>query len=49
MRIMGKDRFGNVDCYARFARNEQLECYKYLNELRTGCMGSTVKFWVEEV
>lgn len=34
--------------YATFENNEKLSAYRYLNKLKTGCLGDTCKFWIEE-
>lgn len=44
--IKGKDKFNSVDVYGTFKSLK--ECLNYLNKLKTGCMGNTVRFWYEE-
>ena len=38
----------NSQEYARFENNERLEAYRYLNQLKTGCLGNICKFWMEK-
>lgn len=44
--IKGKDKFYQTDIYGKF--DTLKECLTYLNKLKTGCLGATVKFWYEE-
>lgn len=46
--IVGKNKngVGNWEVYGTF--DERADCYKYLNTLRTGCLGESVKFKVNE-
>lgn len=50
--IKGYDtRYESERCaeeYARFENNERLEAYRYLNQLKTGCLGNICKFWMEK-
>lgn len=38
----------NAEEYARFKNTEKLEASRYLNKLKTGCLGNICKFWIEE-
>lgn len=49
--IKGYDtRYESKRCaeeYARFEDNEKSSACRYLNKLKTGCLGNTCKFWIE--
>ena len=49
--VMGYDRRyssrKNATEYGRF--DNRADCYKYLNRLRTGCLGEIIRFFVKEV
>lgn len=45
--IKGKDRFNSVDCYGKF--DTLKECLTYLERLKRGCLGETIKLWWEEM
>lgn len=38
----------NAEMYAIFKNSEKLSAYRYLNKLKTSCLGNTCKFWIEE-
>ena len=38
----------NAEIYATFENNEKPSAYRYLNKLKTSCLGYTCKFWIEE-
>ena len=38
----------NAEVYATFENNEKPSAYRYLNKLKTSCLGNTCKFWIEE-
>jgi hypothetical protein len=42
----------NAEIYATFKNydpnNEKYSTYRYLNKLKTSCLGDTCKFWIEE-
>lgn len=38
----------NAEIYAIFKNSEKLSAYRYLNKLKTSCLGNTCKFWIEE-
>ena len=47
--IMGINRFhpqGKDEVYGVFS--DRAECYRYLNKLKTGCLGTVVSFYVKE-
>lgn len=37
-----------AEIYATFENNEKPIAYRYLNKLKTGCLGNTCNFWIEE-
>ena len=49
--IMGYDRRYSskkkAEEYGRF--DNRADCYKYLNTLKTGCLGDVIRFFVKEV
>ena len=45
--IMGRSYMQKVEEYGRF--DNRADCYKYLNMLKTGCLGDSIKFFVKEV
>lgn len=38
----------NAEIYATFENNERYIAYRYLNKMRTSCLGEFYKFWIEE-
>lgn len=38
----------NAEVYATFENNEKPSAYRYLNKLKTSCLGNVCKFWIEE-
>lgn len=38
----------NAEIYATFKNNERPSVYRYLNKLKTSCLGNYCKFWMEE-
>jgi hypothetical protein len=46
--IKGYDTRHQTEIYATFENNEKSSAYRYLNKLKTSCLGDTCKFWIEE-
>lgn len=38
----------NAEIYATFENDERYIAYRYLNKMRTSCLGEFYKFWIEE-
>lgn len=38
----------NAEIYAIFENNEKPSAYRYLNKLKTSCLGNTCKIWIDE-
>ena len=38
----------NAEVYSTFKDDEKSSVYRYLNKLKTSCLGNTCKFWIEE-